>query len=54
MRDTLKLELKGVEHDGYPQKSWEIGGKVPDFVAYDSEKGLLCFGGKPRLLATLR
>lgn len=38
------LELLGVAHDNYSQKTWEIGGKVPDVIARDNSKELLVLG----------
>lgn len=38
------LELRGVAHDNYSQKTWEIGGKVPDVIARDNSLELLVLG----------
>jgi len=44
LRDGKGLELLGVAHDNYPQKSWEIGGKIPDVIARDNARELLTLG----------
>lgn len=38
------LQLLGVAHDNYSQKTWEIGGKVPDVIARDNSRELLVLG----------
>ena len=44
LRDKMNLQLRGVAHDNYPDKPWEIGGKVPDVIAKDNDKELLVLG----------
>ena len=44
MRDTMKLELKGVAHNNFVPKPSAFNGKVPDIVAYDATNELYYLG----------
>jgi len=44
LREQRGLQLRGVAHDDYEDKPYEIGGFVPDVIAYDEAKELLVIG----------